>query len=94
MIVEDNRPSNNFSDDLSYFPNYIAEMDGNVAVQESPVAAWEDFEQISNDFANFEQVEAALAVEPTNMTLDGLDVILDFPSYDHIINFGCAVTNQ
>ncbi|MGI4673417.1 hypothetical protein ACR2XN_28540, partial [Klebsiella pneumoniae] len=50
-----------------------------------------DLEQISNDFANFEQVEAALAVEPTNQTLDELEVMLDIPFCD-IINLGGAVT--
>lgn len=72
--VEENRGSN-IPDDWSDFLNYIAELDGNVTVQESPFVAWEDLEQISNDFANFEQVEAHLAVEPTNTTLDGLDVL-------------------
>ncbi|KAK1395030.1 hypothetical protein POM88_014086 [Heracleum sosnowskyi] len=87
--VEDNRAGNNIPDDLSDFLNYIAEMDGNAAVQESPFAAWEDLEQISNDFANFEQVE----VELTNTTLDGSEIMLDFPFYD-ITNLEGAETNQ
>ncbi|KAL8110187.1 hypothetical protein AgCh_026051 [Apium graveolens] len=63
--VEDNRACNHIPDDfsLSDFLNCIAEMDGDVAVQELPVADWEDLEQMLNEFANFEQVEAALAIE-------------------------------
>ncbi|KAK1370515.1 hypothetical protein POM88_036607 [Heracleum sosnowskyi] len=91
--VEDNRAGNSIPDDLSDFLNYIAGMDGNAAVQESTFVAWEDLEQISNDFANFEQVEASRAVEPTNTTLDGLDIMLDFPFYD-ITNLEGAETNQ
>ena len=93
--AENNRAGDNITDDLSNFLNYIAEMDGILAVQKKPVTPWEDLlesniiNQIPNDLLNFEQVEPPIAVERTNTTLDGLVVMLDIPFCD-LLHLGVA----